>query len=204
MQLLLRRQDPQQGRILIDGVPLSELPLDFLYEQFRIAPQEPVLFSMSLEENLLLAAPDAGEEALRRALYLSALDQDLAQLPEGLQTRIGERGVTLSGGQRQRCAIARALLSDPPVLLLDDSLSAVDSATETTILERLLPAARSRGLWMVSHRYAALRHCDQVLVLREGEVIESGSPEVLLAAGGAFAELAERQRLQAVLEVEDA
>ncbi len=159
---------------------------------------------MSLEENLLLAAPDAGEEALRRALYLSALDQDLAQLPEGLQTRIGERGVTLSGGQRQRCAIARALLSDPPVLLLDDSLSAVDSATETTILERLLPAARSRGLWMVSHRYAALRHCDQVLVLREGEVIESGSPEVLLAAGGAFAELAERQRLQAVLEVEDA
>jgi len=204
MQLLLRRQDPDEGQIQIDGQPLSDLPLTYVYEQFRIAPQEPVLFSMTLEENLLLAKPDATREELERALYLSALDQDLAQLPQGLQTRIGERGVTLSGGQRQRCAIARALLSDPSVLLLDDSLSAVDSATESTILQRLLPEVRGRSLWMVSHRYAALRHCDHVLVLREGEIVESGSPGDLLERGGEFAELAERQRLQAELEVEDA
>ncbi|MGA0333788.1 MAG: ABC transporter ATP-binding protein [Kiritimatiellia bacterium] len=204
MQLLLRRQDPQQGRILIDGVPLAEIPPEYLYELFRIAPQEPVLFSMTLRENLLLACPEAGEALLQRALHLSALDQDLAQLPEGLETRIGERGVTLSGGQRQRCAIARALLSDPPVLLLDDSLSAVDSHTETTILERLLPELRSRGLWMVSHRFAALRHCDHVLVLRDGQIVEAGAPGELLSRGGEFAELAARQRLQASLEDTDA
>lgn len=203
MQLLLRRQDPDEGRILLGGRPLSEWSLDQLYENCRIAPQEPVLFSMTLEENLKLAMAEVSPEQLQRALTLSALDQDLAQLSEGLQTRIGERGVTLSGGQRQRCAIARALLGDPALLLLDDSLSAVDSATEAMILSRLLPARRGRGLWMVSHRYAALRHCDQVLVLADGEIIEAGTPDALLQANGPFAELAERQRLQAALEVED-
>jgi ABC-type multidrug transport system fused ATPase/permease subunit len=157
---------------------------------------------MSLKENLLLAKPEASEAELTRALYLSALDQDIPQLPDGLDAKIGERGVTLSGGQRQRCAIARALLSNPDVLLLDDSLSAVDTATESLILERLLPETRNRSLWMVSHRYAALRHCDQVLVLRDGQIVESGSPKDLLALGGDFFQLAERQRLQAELEVE--
>jgi len=204
MQLLLRRQDPTEGRIWLNGVDLVNLQPKSLYQGIRIAPQEPVLFSMSLKENLLLAKPEASEAELKRALYLSALDQDLPQLPEGLDTKIGERGVTLSGGQRQRCAIARALLSEPEVLLLDDSLSAVDTATESLILERLLPDARNRTLWMVSHRYAALRHCDQVLVLRDGEIEESGSPDELLSKKGAFFQLAERQRLQAELEVEDA
>lgn len=203
MQLLLRRQDPDAGRILLGGQDLRDLPLDSIYAQCRIAPQEPVLFSMTLEENLRMAHPDATRENLQRALYLSALDGDLPQLADGLGTRIGERGVTLSGGQRQRCAIARALLSDPAILLLDDSLSAVDTSTESMILERLLPALQGKTLLLASHRYAALRHCDRVLVLRDGELIESGSPEDLLAAGGAFAELAERQRLQAQLEVEE-
>lgn len=204
IQLLLRRQDPTLGNITLDGRELKDLPLEFLYDCFRIAPQEPVLFSMTLEENLRLAHPDVSAEAMQKALYLSALDQDISQLPDGLQARIGERGVTLSGGQRQRCAIARALLSDPQVLLLDDSLSAVDTATESMILNRLLPDVRGRTLWMVSHRYAALRHCDRVLVLREGEIVESGTPEELLTAGGDFFQLAERQRIQAELEVDHA
>ena len=203
LQLLLRRQDPDAGRILLGGHDLRELSLDLLYDQIRIAPQEPILFSMSLEENLKLADPEASGDRLQRALYLSALDRDIPQLAEGLQTRIGERGVTLSGGQRQRCAIARALLSNPEVLLLDDSLSAVDTATESLILERLFSALDQQTLCLISHRYAALRHCDQVLVLRDGEIIERGAPEDLLAAEGAFAELAERQRLQALLEVGD-
>ncbi len=158
---------------------------------------------MTLEAILLLADPEVSTQDLQRALYLSALDQDLPQLPRGLQTRIGEKGVTLSGGQRQRCAIARALISNPSVLLMDDSLSAVDTSTEALILERLLPEVRGRTLLMVSHRYAALRHCDQVLVLRDGRIVESGTPEALLEAGGNFADLAKRQRLQAQFEVDD-
>jgi ABC-type multidrug transport system fused ATPase/permease subunit len=179
---------------------LVNLQPESLYQGIRIAPQEPVLFSMTLKENLLLAKPDATEAEVNRALYLSALDQDIPQLPDGLDSKIGERGVTLSGGQRQRCAIARALLSEPDILLLDDSLSAVDTATESLILERLLPESGNRTLWMVSHRYAALRHCDQVVVLREGRIEESGAPDELLSRKGAFYQLAERQRLQAQLE----
>ncbi len=203
LQLLLRRKNPESGRILINGRDVREVSLETLYRNCRIAPQEPVLFSMTLEENLLLADPDVSDDELQRALYLSALDQDLPQLPLGLQTRIGEKGVTLSGGQRQRCAIARALIANPSVLLMDDSLSAVDTSTEALILERLLPEVRGRTLLMVSHRYAALRHCDQVLVLREGRIVESGTPEELLELGGDFADLAKRQRLQAQLEVDD-
>jgi ATP-binding cassette subfamily B protein len=200
LQMVLRRQDPDAGRIWFGDTDIREMPLETLYRIFRIAAQEPVLFSMSLRENLLLADAEVSEEALQQALYLSALQHDLEQLPDGLETKIGERGVTLSGGQRQRSAIARALISDPPVLMLDDSLSAVDTSTESRILERLLPAVRGRTLMMVSHRYAALRHCDQVLVLREGRVEQAGRPSDLLAQGGYFAELELRQRLQAQLE----
>lgn len=203
LQILLRRQDPDRGCVTLGGVDIRDVPLEDIYARCRIAPQEPVLFSMSLEENLRLAHPDATDEDLRRVMELSALDADLPQLPDGLASRVGERGVTLSGGQRQRAAIARALLSDPSILLMDDSLSAVDTGTESRILERLLPAVRGRTLLMVSHRYAALRHCDKILVLRDGRVAERGAPDDLLAAGGYFAELEKRQRLQARLE-EDA
>lgn len=200
LQILLRRQDPNAGRVTLGGVDIRDVPLEDLYARCRIAPQEPVLFSMSLEENLRLAHPGASDDDLHRAIELSALDADLAQLPHGLASRVGERGVTLSGGQRQRAAIARALLSDPSILLMDDSLSAVDTGTESRILEQLLPAVRGRTLMMVSHRYAALRHCDQVLVLRDGAIVERGTPHALLAAGGYFAELEARQRLQSRLE----
>jgi len=203
LHTLLRRQDPDRGQIRVGDTPLQEIPLEDLYRHVRIAPQEPMLFSMSLRENLTLADPEVSSDQVDRALDLSALSMDLAQLPDGLDTTIGERGVTLSGGQRQRAAIARALIPDPPVLLLDDSLSAVDTSTESRILEKLLPAMRSRTLLMVSHRVAALRHCDRILVLNEGRLVEQGTPDDLLNAGGYFADLEERQRLQARLEAGD-
>jgi ATP-binding cassette subfamily B protein len=202
LHLLLRRHDPDQGQVTLNGVDLRGIPLESLYSFCRIAPQEPVMFSMSLRENLLMAKQDAAEEELREALRVSALDQDLQDLPEGLDAAIGERGVTLSGGQRQRSSIARALVGLPRALLLDDSLSAVDTTTESRILERLLPQVRGRMVWMVSHRYAALRHCDRVLVLEGGRITELGPPRELLERGGYFANLERCQRLQAELEAE--
>lgn len=202
LQMLLRRHDPETGRVLLNGKDLKSYSLESLYDWCRIAPQEPMMFSMSLEENLLMANPDAEEEAIRNALHVSALEQDLPDLPEGLASAIGERGVTLSGGQRQRSSIARALMANPPALLLDDSLSAVDTSTESRILERLIPSVRGRMVWLVSHRYAALRHCDRVIVLEEGRITEMGPPEILLDQNGYFAELEVRQRLQAELEAD--
>ena len=200
LNLLLRRFDPDQGAVRISGRDVRTLPAETLYHFLRIAPQEPVLFSMTLEENLRLAKPDATAAELAEVLRLSALESDLHELPDGLQTRIGERGVTLSGGQRQRCAIARALLGAPELMILDDSLSAVDTATEATILRRILPFMRQRTGIIVSHRHATLRQCDQVLVLRNGRVEQFGPPAALEARPGYFAEQAERQRLREELE----
>lgn len=202
LQLLLRRHDPDTGRVRLGDTDLRDVYLHSLYAYFRIAPQEPVMFSMSLRENLLMAQPDAEERELQEALRISALDQDLEDLPQGLESDIGERGVTLSGGQRQRSSIARALIGNPRALLLDDSLSAVDTTTESRILERLLPETRGRMVWLVSHRYAALRHCDRVIVLEDGRITQLGTPSDLLRQEGYFAELERRQRLQAELEAD--
>jgi len=200
LNLLLRRFDPDAGNLSIGGHDLREVPAETLYRFLRLAPQEPVLFSMSLAENLLMAKPGADDAELREVMRISALDQDLAELPDGLLTRIGERGVTLSGGQRQRCAIARALLAAPELVLLDDSLSAVDTATEKRILDALLPFLRQRTAILVSHRFATLQRCDQVLVLRDGRIDQHGTPAELASQKGYFAELGERQRLQSELE----
>jgi len=200
LNLLLRRFDPGRGAVRISGRDVRALPAESLYQFIRIAPQEPVLFSMTLEENLRLAKPDATNAELNEVLRLSALESDLHELPDGLQTRIGERGVTLSGGQRQRCAIARALLGAPELMILDDSLSAVDTATEAVILRRILPFMRQRTGIVVSHRHATLRQCDQVLVLRHGRVEQFGAPADLETRPGYFAEQAERQRLRDELE----
>ncbi|GEM_PF-5253013 len=203
LHALLRRFDPEEGEIRLQNIPLPELQEEALQQVARIAPQEPLLFSMSLEENLRLAAPDASEAELWQALELSAMDEEVRAMPDGLQTLIGEKGVNLSGGQRQRCAIARALLGNPKLLMLDDSLSAVDTATEARLLQAWRQVFVGRTVLLASHRYAALRHCDRVLVLQEGRVEALDTPENLLHQDGSFQELERRQRLEAQVEEHD-
>ena len=200
LNLLLRRYDADTGTVRVGGSDVRTFPAESLYRVLRLAPQEPVLFSMTLEENLRLAKPDATPEEIQRVIHLSALESDLQDMPDGLATRIGERGVTLSGGQRQRCAIARALLGNPTHILLDDSLSAVDTATEATILQRVLPFLHQRTAIIVSHRHDTLRRCDNVLVLRDGRIEQFGPPAHLEQQPGYFAELGRRQQLEAQLE----
>lgn len=200
LQLAPRLFDPDGGRVMVGGIDVRELDPDDLRRRIAYVAQESFLFSDSLKENLRFGRPDATDAAIDAAVARAGLASDLDALPGRLETRIGERGVTLSGGQRQRAALARALLCDAPLLLIDDSFSAVDAATEATILAGLAAARRDRTTIVVSHRVAALRGLDRVAVLADGKVVEQGAPDALLAGDGAFARLARAQRLEAELE----
>jgi ATP-binding cassette subfamily B protein len=175
-----------------------------LRRQVGIAHQETFLFSTTVARNIAFALgdPDAPQarERVAHAADEAQLRAEVDAMPDGMQTIVGERGVQLSGGQKQRVALARALLAGPRVLVLDDPLSAVDARTEALILDAIERAARGRTLVLVTHRVAAAARCDQVLVLDQGRVVESGTPEALLQAGGFYARLAERQALEAELE----
>jgi ATP-binding cassette subfamily B protein len=203
VRLLARVYDPQEGRILIDGIDIRDLPLEVLRRQIGYVPQEAFLFSETLAENIMLGAPDAPAEAVERAAELSQLSADLEQFPNGLQTMIGERGVTLSGGQKQRTAIARAVLKDPAILVLDDALSSVDTRTEEAILRGLRGFMEGRTSIVIAHRISTIRDADQIVVLEEGRVVEQGSHARLLSEGGEYARLYERQQLRRELEEEE-
>jgi ABC-type multidrug transport system fused ATPase/permease subunit len=163
---------------------------------FGYVPQDHVLFSRSLEENVAFGRPDASREEVLEVLARAAFEPDLAVLPEGVDTPVGERGMTLSGGQKQRVSIARALLLDPPILLLDDALSSLDSETEAEILDGLQRARGKRTTLIISHRVSAVQHADQILVLDDGHIIERGSHGELVAKGGSYATMVRRQELE--------
>lgn len=200
VDMLVRAHDPDRGAVRIDGINIRELALDELRRTVGFVAQETFLFGETLRENVLLGAPDDGR--LERVAEVSQLSEALPSLPQGFDTLLGERGINLSGGQKQRTAIARALAQDPPVFVLDDALSAVDAQTEARILTALRSALEGRTSIIVSHRLAAVREADWILVLDEGRVVEQGTHADLIGRGGRYWELLRRQQLEEELEEE--
>jgi len=200
VELLLRRMDPTAGRLTLDGRDLRDWPLEALRGAVGYVPQEVFLFSDTLGANVAFGALGASDDAIRAAAAEADLLATIDAFPEGLGTRVGERGVTLSGGQKQRTAIARALLRQPPVLVLDDALSAVDTRTEAAILGHLRTHAGERTVVIVSHRISAVQDADQILVLEAGRVAERGTHAALVAAGGLYAAMVRRQQIEAEIE----
>ncbi len=200
LNLIPRLLDPTSGRVLLDGVDLRELdPLE-VRRAIGFVPQETFLFSTTLEENIALGAPNASRAQVEEAARKSGLADDIAHFPDGYATMIGERGITLSGGQKQRTAIARAIVREPAVLILDDALSSVDTVTEEKILVNLREVMRGRTALFVSHRVSTVKDADMIFVLDHGRIVEQGTHEQLITQGGYYSELHQRQALEEELE----
>src|SRR5271165_4699654 len=191
--LLLRFWDPSAGRILIDGVDLHDFQLDHLRARMSLVSQDTYLFNDTLRANVLLARPEAGETAIRRALEQAALADFVAIPPKGLDTMVGERGVQLSGGQRQRVAIARAFLKNAPTLILDEATSHLDAVSEAQVREALDALMRNRTTIVIAHRLSTVRDADRLAVLDRGHLVETGTHGELLARNGLYARLIRRQ-----------
>lgn len=196
LSLVPRLIDPPEGTLSIDGVDVRRLPLATLRSALAMVPQETFLFSTTVGENIAFGRPEASEHEIWRAATLAGLELDIHGFPDGLDTLVGERGVTLSGGQKQRVALARALLREPRILLLDDCLSAVDTETEERILSNLRTVFAGRTVFFVTHRVSAAQMADRIVVLDHGRIAERGHHRELLALGGLYADLHRRQQLE--------
>lgn len=204
--LLLRVYDCKEGMLMLDGTPIDQIPLAVLHRDVAYVPQENFLFSDTLEENIAFGLEERIQEnpSIRDSIQQAARDacihDNIMDFPEGYLTMVGERGVTLSGGQKQRSAIARALLKDSSILILDDSLSAVDTDTEEQILDNLLRIRRGKTTIVIAHRISTLQKADHVAVLTEGRLAEYGTHEELIAKNGFYSHICEKQQLEAKLQ----
>jgi len=200
LSLITRTFEPPPGTIFLDGRPVETIPLRQLRDWIGMVPQETFLFSESIAENIRFGRADARDDEVAEAADEAGLTGDVAAFPQGLGTVIGERGITLSGGQKQRTAIARALVREPLILILDDSLSAVDTQTEERILHALREIRKGRTALIVSHRASSVKDADHILVLDDGRIVERGTHEMLVDKGGYYADLYRRQTIEAELE----
>lgn len=200
LKQLLREYPLGRGEISISGIPASSLKIGGLLGWIGYVPQQPILFSKTIRENILLGLKEGTDEDLQRSLALASFTKDIEFLPDGLETMVGERGVALSGGQKQRVSIARALIADPAILLMDDALSAVDGKTEAEIIEGIRTERAGKTTLITTHRLSAVQHADWIIVLDEGRIVEEGTHEQLLESGGWYREQYDRQQLEAIIE----
>ena len=200
IQLLMRHWESNTGAIQLGGKNLQDLPLQTLRGHFAYVPQDSFLFSLSIADNIALAQPDATQEQIEQAARIAALHDDICRFPDGYQTQVGERGITLSGGQRQRLAIARALITDAPILILDDALSAVDVHTEQQILQHLRDDDRKRSVIIIGHRLSAIEDADEILVLNHGHISERGNHNQLIEHDGWYSRMWTYQQMEAALD----
>jgi ATP-binding cassette subfamily B protein len=196
LALITRTFEPPPGTILIDGRPIESFPTSQLRQWIGAVPQETFLFSESIAENIRFGRRDASADEVKDSANLAGLSGDVASFPQGLETLIGERGITLSGGQKQRTAIARALVRDPAILILDDALSAVDTNTEEQILRALREIRKGRTALIVSHRVSSVKDADTIIVIDDGRIVERGTHDALLTHDGYYADLYRRQTLE--------
>ncbi|HHQ15137.1 MAG TPA: ABC transporter ATP-binding protein [Chromatiales bacterium] len=192
--LLLRTLDPDSGTILYDGTPEEELALDWIRQQIALVPQDPFLFFGTIADNLRIARPDATDEQLHAALKAAELDDFVKNSPDGLDTRVGDQGVALSGGQAQRLAIARAILKDAPVVVLDEPTSQIDIETETLLNRALAHLCEHKTVLLIAHRLSTIERADRILVLDDGQLVEAGTRDELLQRGGLYARMVQAKQ----------
>jgi ATP-binding cassette subfamily B multidrug efflux pump len=201
--LVARILESPKGYLFFDGIEIHEIPLEVLRKSIGYVPQDTFLFSDTIRENIAFGRMDATDKEIEKAARLAQIYDEAMDFPEGMNTVIGERGMTLSGGQRQRIAIARAILMDPPIFILDDALSSVDIQTEERVLEGLEKFLRGKTSILITHRIAPLRRADYIIVLEEGQVAEMGDHATLLAKGGIYTDLYWQRKLEEELEKEN-
>jgi ATP-binding cassette subfamily B protein len=193
LALLHRAFDPQSGKILVDGVDVRDLKLAGLRRNIGVVFQEALLLNRSIADNLRVGKPDATPEEMRDAAARAQALDFIEHTPDGFEASVGERGRSLSGGERQRLSIARALLKDPPILILDEATSSLDALTEAKVQAALVEVMKGRTTFVIAHRLATVRNATRILLLQEGRILESGSFDELTRQGGKFAELARTQ-----------